>query len=132
MESNPQSPTIAEFLRVIWVDWGSRVSGALSVPFTALAVYVKADYAEAIWSALAVVGWFATFFQVWAKERKERILAVLPRLKLCGSPAKVHTILSIRFPIPAAHGASKFVYASLTVGITKWLNHPCDSRASYS
>jgi hypothetical protein len=87
MDTRPRNPTIGEFLRVILADWGSRVSGILSVPFTALAVFVKADYAKAIWSALAVTGWIATFYQVWAKERKERIAGV-PALDIVWKPGE--------------------------------------------
>ncbi len=63
-------PSIREFLRVVWSDWGSRVSGIASVPFTILALFAKADYARVIWGTLALVALFATVYQVWGKERK--------------------------------------------------------------
>jgi hypothetical protein len=70
MPERTNSPSIREFVRVIWEDWGSRVSGALSIPFTVLALFAKADYARIIWACLAVIGVVATIYQVWSKERK--------------------------------------------------------------
>jgi hypothetical protein len=70
MDETVLPPSLREFFPVIWEDWGSRVSGTLSVPFTALMLYAKADYARAIWGVLAFVGILATIYQVWARERK--------------------------------------------------------------
>jgi len=52
------------------MDWGSKVTGPLTVPFTVAAFYADAAYAKAIWSTLALVAAFLTLYFVWAKERK--------------------------------------------------------------
>jgi len=70
VEGSANPPSLGEFFSVIWEDWGSRVSGALSVPFTALALWSRATYDQVIWGVLAFIGILATLFQVWAKERK--------------------------------------------------------------
>jgi len=61
--------SLREFMSVIWEDWGTRVTGGLSVPFTVMALISKADYAKAIWGTCAFIGVLATIYQVWAKER---------------------------------------------------------------
>jgi hypothetical protein len=70
MPEQTKPPSIPEFFWVLWKDWGSRVSGGLSIPFTILALFAKANYTRAIWAILASVGILTTIYQVWSKERK--------------------------------------------------------------
>jgi hypothetical protein len=69
--ASAKARSLGGFARVIWEDWGSRVSGGLSVPFTALALFSKADYGKVIWGVLAILGILTTIYQVWSKERKK-------------------------------------------------------------
>lgn len=85
MDTTSAKPTVKEFVVMVWQDWGSRVSGVLSVPFTVLALLAKSDYARGIWGVLAFVALFLTIYQVWARERKKRREAeekLVPTLKL--------------------------------------------------
>lgn len=65
----PPPPTVPKFLLTIWEDWGARVSGILSVPFTYLAVIATNSQTKAIYALLAIAGVLVTTYQVWAKER---------------------------------------------------------------
>src|SRR5258708_397502 len=71
MPEETKKASLREFCAVVWQDWGSRVSGGFSIPFTLFALFAKADYAKVIWAALAAIGIIATAYQVWAKERKK-------------------------------------------------------------
>jgi len=73
MEEKIKPPSIPEFFRIIWADWGSRVSGALSVPFTVAALLVNTNYAKVIWACLAVIAVAATVYQIWARERTRAV-----------------------------------------------------------
>lgn len=64
------------------------MSGTLSVPFAAIAVFVSSDYAKGIWLTLAAIAIGITIYNVWARERK-KILTLYeklePKIKLfCG------------------------------------------------
>jgi hypothetical protein len=77
-------PNIRGFFHVIWYDWGARMSGIFTVPFT-LATIVFTGYARGIFGAMAIAAFLATAYQIWADERRllvslEQHLA--PRLRI--------------------------------------------------
>jgi len=67
-------PSPARFLGVFLHDWAALMSGVVSVPFTALAVFAEARYAKAIWAALALLCWLFTTYRVWASERRALVV----------------------------------------------------------
>ncbi len=62
-------PSFREFIRVAWSDLSSRVSGGLSVPFTALALF-RPGYERIVWGVLVVLSVVAMTYRVWSKERE--------------------------------------------------------------
>lgn len=79
------------FFQVIWHDWGARMSGIFTVPFT-LATIGFSGYARGIFGAMAILAFFATAYQIWADER--RLLTALeqhlaPRLRIEFDPRNV-------------------------------------------
>jgi hypothetical protein len=71
--ARPNASGVREFFRVVGSSWGSLMSGILSVPFTALAVFTTPEYGKPIWTGLAACAWLATTYQIWARERKALI-----------------------------------------------------------
>lgn len=69
-DKKPALPTIPKFLLTIWTDWGARVSGIFSVPFTYLAAVSTTAHTKTIYAVLAITGVLATIYQVWAGERR--------------------------------------------------------------
>ena len=69
-DKRPVLPTIRKFLLTIAGDWGSLVSGILSVPFTYLAVVAASDRTKIIYALLALSGILIATYRVWAKERR--------------------------------------------------------------
>lgn len=65
---------LLDFLRVVFVDWTTRMSGPLSVPFAALAIWSTQRYQKIIWVALAILSLMVAFYRVWSEERKTRRL----------------------------------------------------------
>jgi hypothetical protein len=69
MHTRVPKPGLRQFLGVMWQEWGSRMCGLTSVPFTVLAVFLQPQYAKITFASLAVVAWFGTVYKVWAIER---------------------------------------------------------------
>src|SRR2546426_4176374 len=69
MPASVRRANIAEFFHAVWNDWGARVSGPFSVPFTFLAVFVKDKFQKLVYAALALAALAVTLYRVWAKER---------------------------------------------------------------
>jgi hypothetical protein len=57
-------------MRAILSDWGSRMSGPLTVPLTILAFYVSNHAYKVLYASLALLCGFLTAFAVWLKERE--------------------------------------------------------------
>jgi hypothetical protein len=57
------------YLKAFGSDGLSRMSGRLSVPFAAAAVWVDARWAKTLWGALSVVAFFLASYSVWRNER---------------------------------------------------------------
>jgi hypothetical protein len=69
-----REPSTPEFLRALSVGWLTAMSGAASVPFTLLAIYVSDVPIKALWGVLALLCLWAAAFQVWKRERIARNL----------------------------------------------------------
>jgi hypothetical protein len=61
-------PSIKGFFRVIWHDWGARMTGIFTLPFTACAIYFS-GFGRALFGAMAILAFFVTAYRVWADER---------------------------------------------------------------
>jgi hypothetical protein len=72
-------PTLIVFLRRLVGDTTSLISGGLSVPFTAIAIFSDSKYAKASFGVLAVTGFLIASYRLWAGER-QNTLAVQERL----------------------------------------------------
>lgn len=57
------------YLRAFFSDWLTRMSGPLSVPFAAAAVFSPNRLQKVIWASLAVVAAIYGSYRVWRKER---------------------------------------------------------------
>src|SRR5476649_1833644 len=62
--------TLRAFLRAITANTLSLMSGAASVPFTALAVFAPTDWQKAIFGLLAICGVLFATYMVWRAERE--------------------------------------------------------------
>jgi hypothetical protein len=60
------------FLAALWDDWGSRVTGPLSVPLTIFAFYAPTAAQKTAWGALAATSVLIASYRVWAKEYSRR------------------------------------------------------------
>lgn len=65
-------PSIRQFVDVAYRDWAARMSGALTVPFSALAIAFS-GYGRPIFEAMAALCLVITMYRVWAVERGRRI-----------------------------------------------------------
>ncbi|PYX16847.1 MAG: hypothetical protein DMG84_05980 [Acidobacteria bacterium] len=74
LPEEPPEPDIRllTYLRAFFGDWLTGMSGPLSVPFAALAVWSQQREQKIIWGCLAAVAAMFGSYRVW---RKERILA---------------------------------------------------------
>jgi hypothetical protein len=93
------SPTIRKFLGVIWYDWGARMSGIFTVPFTIAAVIVPSGHGRALFGTMAILAFIVTAYRIWADERWklidiERHLA--PRLRFEFDPREANFVSSIQ------------------------------------
>jgi hypothetical protein len=66
-------PTPQDFIYAIVKNWASLVSGSLSVPFTALSVYLQNPNAKLISGLLGIAGIVFASYGLWAREREERV-----------------------------------------------------------
>lgn len=72
-EAAAAPPDITEFFRVLAGSWLALMSGALSVPFAAIATFSAASWTRAIWAAAALFCILVATYQVWARERRYRL-----------------------------------------------------------
>ena len=80
-----ERPTIGEFIYVIWRHWGPLMSGAFSVPFAALAVFVDSAYGRFLWGLMAIAAFLTSSYLIWARERKTVIElreAIRPKIRV--------------------------------------------------
>jgi hypothetical protein len=63
------TPGPIAFLRAIFSDWFSGVSGAVSVPLTIYSLLQKTALAKTIWAFSAIIAFLVACFRVWARER---------------------------------------------------------------
>jgi hypothetical protein len=87
------SPSIGQFFRVAYWDWAARMTGALTVPFTAAAILLppKWDYVRGLFGLMAASCLFISAYRVWAQEREQRISLekrLAPRLRIEFDPGE--------------------------------------------
>jgi hypothetical protein len=70
MRSMASTPTPGTFFVAIWEAWGTRMSGFISVPLTALAVFWPASDLRWLWIIMALSALCYTIYGTWARERK--------------------------------------------------------------
>jgi hypothetical protein len=63
-------PSVQEYVVSAYRDWGTRVTGILSIPFTVAALMSASDYAKPIFVTLALICFVLTVYFVWARERE--------------------------------------------------------------
>jgi hypothetical protein len=90
-----KEPSIGQFLRSIFSDWSSGVSGGLSVPLTVLGIYLQNAPIKIVFIALAAIAYLASAYNLWRKERTD-----LRRLQdqLCNGSQSFPPISSRYFP----------------------------------
>jgi hypothetical protein len=73
MDKNSSHPNLPTYLRALWNDWLTGMCGALSVPFTAIAVlWAHAPSAKLLWGCLAILAFVMAGYRVWSNERNQR------------------------------------------------------------
>lgn len=66
-----EKPSLKEFCLVFWGDWGAKVSGVFSVPFTVATLLADSTKTKLIWGALAISAMIAAAYRIWSIERKQ-------------------------------------------------------------
>lgn len=79
-ERTPPPGAIA-FLRAIFGDWLTGISGGISVPLTIYSLFQSTPFAKTIWAISAIVAFLSAGFRIWAKERT-RVLELHGRPEL--------------------------------------------------
>jgi hypothetical protein len=73
MDKTASDPNLLRYLRALCNDWLTRMCGALSVPFAAIAVlWANAPSAKLLWGGLAVLAFLIAGYRVWRNERSDR------------------------------------------------------------
>lgn len=72
MVTTAPQPTLAKYLGALWSDWLTRMCGALSVPFAAIAVMLRGP-SRILWGVLAVAAFVFASYRVWREERNIRL-----------------------------------------------------------
>jgi hypothetical protein len=114
---NPRKPDVGlmTYLRSFFADWLTGMSGPLSVPFAALAVWSEQKQQKAIWGSLAVVAALFGSYRVWRKER----------LSHCAEITQLQSQVATLSPSARTHADKNEVLQLLRHG--KWtapLNRP--------
>ncbi|SRR6266446_1337048 len=73
MATNVGKPSPQAFLYALVKNWAAAVSGGLSVPFTIASIYSSNPNTKAIFAGLAICGVLTVSYQLWAREREERV-----------------------------------------------------------
>ncbi len=77
-------PNIRMFFRVLWMDWGTRMSEIFTVPFTIAAIISPSGYGQVIFGVMAILAFLVTAYRIWADERRQLIKLetyLAPRLR---------------------------------------------------
>src|SRR5260370_23649635 len=73
MDRAASNPNLLTYLGALWNDWLTGMCGAVSVPFTAIAVlWAHAPSAKLLWGCLAVLAFLIAGYRVWRNERSDR------------------------------------------------------------
>lgn len=106
----PSEPSISTWTSEAFSEWGSRVSGMLSVPLTVAALVASlypgqhwwsSTVAAACWVLSATIAWGWTGYSMWAKERRRVISlhgrpVVVPELLPINSESDPHWLIGVR------------------------------------
>jgi hypothetical protein len=65
-----EKPTLWNFIRAFREHWFAAISGCASVPFTALAAFLDATWAQLLFAGLALTGAGFAAYRVWKPERQ--------------------------------------------------------------
>lgn len=68
-ESHTPDAGLGTYARAFFADWLSGMSGPLSVPFAALAVWSEQGRQKIIWGCLAIAAGLLGSYRVWQQER---------------------------------------------------------------
>src|SRR2546425_4551062 len=90
LPEEPREPDIRllTYLRAFFGDWLTGMSGPLSVPFAALAVWSQQREQKIIWGCLAAVAAMFGSYRVWRKERMTRHQEVTQMQSRLAEPAQ--------------------------------------------
>lgn len=69
-ESSGSDTSITTYVHAFFSDWLTGMSGPLSVPFAALALWVSNGRLKALWGCLAVLSAGFASYRVWRAERR--------------------------------------------------------------
>jgi hypothetical protein len=75
-ESRTPNAGLLTYVRAFFSDWLSGMSGPLSVPFAALAVWSEQSRQKIIWGCLTVAAALLGSYRVWQRERLARHAAM--------------------------------------------------------
>src|SRR5260370_1185054 len=92
------APNIKGFFLVIWNDWGARMSGIFTVPFTILTIAFS-GYARGLFGAMAIFAFLITAYRIWADERMRLVVLeqhFAPRLRIEFDPQAAKFVLPTR------------------------------------
>ncbi len=92
MDQSPL-PSVRQFVWDAYQDWATLMSGALTVPFTAAAIFLppKWDYVRGLFGTMAVLSLSVGSYRLWADERRKRIEIerhLAPRLRIEFDPTQ--------------------------------------------
>ena len=80
MAESPKDLSLGAYCRAIWRNWFTAMSGPLSVPAAALALYVENQTAKVLLGVTAFVCIWAAGYSIWKSEH-ERVLQLEMSLK---------------------------------------------------
>jgi hypothetical protein len=69
MKPRAALPSLSEFARSFWADWGERMSGPVSVPLMIAALFIPNRYAAIGTGVLGIACGVFAAYRVWANER---------------------------------------------------------------
>src|SRR5258708_30055807 len=70
MQTGPNATNFRNFLTAFTGSWLATVSGALSVPFAIIALYVSNWYQKILWGVLAIAGALYASYLVWSEKNQ--------------------------------------------------------------
>ena len=97
----------------MWGDWLTRMSGPLSVPAAALALWVQNDTAKVLLGLTAFVCLWVTAYRLWKSEHDKVVEREPRRRQLLDAMAELReTMVRYRIDMEADHTAQRFDQAA--------------------